>query len=70
MRYGNGTMYQTMSSLSAIILKKTQFPNGANIILLSVKDKKECFDQPKRMQGKTRKYGELKHVSFAPLIFW
>ena len=68
MRYGNGTMYQTMSSLSAIILKKTQFPNGANIILLSVKDKKECFDEPTHNQSKTfeRKYGNSKHVSSVP----
>ena len=59
MRFGNGTMYQTMSTLSAIILKKEQFPNGANIILLSVK-RSECFKgQKSGNHSNTRK----KHVS-------
>ena len=65
MRFGNGTMYQTMSKLSAIILKKSSFPNGANIILLSTKGKDECFKNVNTpFQNLVyNKYGGLKHVS-------
>jgi len=73
MRFGNGTMYQTMSTLSAIILKRAQFPNGANIILLSVKDKSECFEEDtsnNKRKTRERRNIKLKNVSSAPLIFW
>ena len=71
MRFGNGTLYQTMSDLSAIILKKEHFPNGANIILLSVKSNRmECSDVKKSSKniGETQekhssKIGTLKTVS-------
>ena len=71
MRFGNGTLYQTMDNLSAIILKKEKFPNGANIILLSIKrNRMECSDVKKssKNMGKTqerysRKTGTLKTVS-------
>ena len=71
MRFGNGTLYQTMDNLSAIILKKEKFPNGANIILLSIKSNRmECSDVKKssKNMGETqerysRKTGTLKTVS-------
>lgn len=67
MRFGNGTMYQTMSNLSAIILKKEKFPNGANIILLSIKNKgHECPNDIKSEESEESflpKYAVLKEVS-------
>ena len=68
MRFGNGTLYQTMSNLSAIILKKEHFPNGANIILLSLKNKQdECREEKiKPVSGNFfNKYGTRKNVSSA-----
>ena len=68
MRFGNGTLYQTMSNLSAIILKKEHFPNGANIILLSLKNgQDECREEKiNPMPGNvTNKYGTRKDVSSA-----
>ena len=68
MRFGNGTLYQTMSNLSAIILRKEHFPNGANIILLSLKNKQdECREEKiKPMSGNfSSKYGPRKDVSLA-----
>jgi len=68
MRFGNGTMYQTMSNLSAIILKKEQFPNGANIILLSIKDKSECYKgytQHNKNKTHVRRFGKPKNVTIS-----
>ena len=68
MRFGNGTLYQTMSNLSAIILKKEHFPKGANIILLSLKNEQdECREEKIKPVSRNffNKYGTRKNVSSA-----
>ena len=66
MRFGNGTMYQTMSKLSAIILKREKFPYGANIVLLSIKNKGyECRD---RIMNNGSMKGARKNVSSAQVM--
>ena len=64
-RYGIGTMYQTMSNRSAIILRKKHFPNGANIVLLSLKDSKECFGDESHDLFKNQSNELDKLVSFS-----
>ena len=67
MRFGNGTLYQTMSNLSAIILKKEHFPKGANIILLSLNEQDECREEKIKPVSRNffPKFGTRKNVSSA-----
>ena len=67
MRFGNGTMYQTMSELSAIILKKEKFPYGANIVLLSIKNKGHKCSAEKKYKNHGSMHGAAKNVSSALL---
>ena len=43
MRYGNQTLSQTMLNLSAITIKKEDYPDGICVVLLSKSSDDDCF---------------------------
>ena len=43
MRYGNNTVFQTMLSVTAIVIERKTYPKGINIVMLSKSSNSECY---------------------------
>ena len=43
MRYGDNTVFQTMLSVTAIVIEKKTYPKGVNIVLLSKSSDSGCY---------------------------
>ena len=56
MRYGIMTAYQTMLNLSAIVIKKTDYPKGALVVLLSKSSDEGCYKKTTKPDHEQRSF--------------